>query len=289
MASPQERSTTLVLAGTGKTGSRIAARLRARGVGVRIGSRSGQPPFDWQDPATWPSALRDVTAVYIAYSPDVGFPGAAETIEEFARTAVSLGVERLVLLSGRGEAGARRSERAVQDAGAAWTVVRSSFFAQNFSEDFLADAVRGGVLAFPAGEVVEPFIDAEDIADVATAALTEDGHAGQVYEVTGPRLLTFADATAEIAAAARREIDYLPITGEDFRAGMLADGVPAEFAAQLTGLFTEVLDGRNAHLSDGVQRALGRQPRDFTDYARDAAATGVWALPGGSLVATVCA
>lgn len=274
--SPQDQRRTLILGGTGKTGRRVAARLRAGGADVRIGSRSEQPPFDWQDSTTWPPVLQGVHAVYIAYSPDAGFPGAAETIGRFAKTAVRLGVERLVLLSGRGEAGARRSEQAVRDSGAEWTIVRSSFFAQNFSEYFLADAIRGGMLAFPADEVAEPFIDAEDIADVAVAALTEDGHTGQVYEVSGPRLLTFADAVREIATAARREIGYLPITGEEFNAGMRADGVPAEFAAQLTELFTEVLDGRNAHLADGVQRALGRQPRDFTDYAREAATTGAW-------------
>lgn len=267
---------TLILGGTGKTGRRLAARLTARGVPVRIGSRAGQPPFDWNDRGTWAQVLNDVESVYLAYAPDAGFPGAAETIQSFADLAVESGVHRLVLLSGRGEAGAARSEQAVRNSGAGWTIVRSSFFAQNFSEDFLADAVLGGVIAFPAGDVAEPFIDAEDIADVAAAALTQDGHTGQVYEVTGPRLLTFADAAAEIAAAVGRDVTYLPVTPHQFESGMTEDGVPAESAALLTSLFTEVLDGRGAYLSDGVERALGRPPGDFADYARDVAATGVW-------------
>jgi len=270
------RSTTLVLSGTGKTGRRVAQRLVTRGVPVRIGSRSGQPPFDWEDQATWEPALQDVASVYVAYSPDAGFPGAAETIGMFAKLAVESGAKRLVLLSGRGEDGAQRSEAVVRDSGADATIVRASFFAQNFSEDFLADAVRDGVLAFPAGDVVEPFIDAEDIADVAVAALTEDGHTGRLYEVTGPRLLSFADAVAEIATATGREIAYLQVTAQEYEAGMISDGQPAEYAALLTGLFTEVLDGRNAHLNDGVRQALGREPRDFAEYARAAAATGVW-------------
>jgi uncharacterized protein YbjT (DUF2867 family) len=244
---------------------------------VRIGSRSGRPPFDWQDEHTWAPVLRDVTAVYMAYAPDAGFPGAAETIDAFARAAVASGVERLVLLSGRGESGAQLSEQAVQQSGADWTIVRSSFFAQDFSEDeAFAESLRSGVLVFPAGEVAEPFVDAADVADVATAALTEAGHAGRVYELTGPRLLTFAEASAEIAAATGREIAYRPVTGEQFVSGLVAQGVPTEFAAQLTALFTEVLDGRNAHLTDGVRRALGREPRDFTDYIREAAASGAW-------------
>ncbi len=214
--------------------------------------------------------------MYIEYSPDVGFPGAAEAIGALATLAVELGARRLVLLSGRGEAGARRSEEAVQRSGAEWTIVRSSFFAQNFSEDFLTDAVSSGVVAFPADEVAEPFIDAEDIADVAVAALTEDGHAGRVYEVTGPRLLTFADAVAEIARATGREIRYVPVTAEAFAAGMTEQGLPRGFALALSELLETVLDGRNSLLTDGVQAAIGRPPRDFAEFARTAAAGHAW-------------
>lgn len=267
---------TLVLGGTGKTGRRVVQRLQERGAAVRVGSRSGEPRFDWADQSTWEPVFRNAASAYVAYSPDVGFPGAADTIRTFAKLAVESGVERLVLLSGRGEAGARRSEQAVQDSGAEWTIVRSSFFAQNFSEDFLADGVRDGVVAFPANDVPEPFIDVDDIADVAAAALTEDGHAGRLYEVTGPRLLTFADAVAEISDVCGRKITYLALTPGEFEGAMVEHGAPAEFSAQLTGLFRDVLDGRNAHVSDGVQRALGREPRDFADYVRATAASGVW-------------
>jgi uncharacterized protein YbjT (DUF2867 family) len=270
-------ATTLVLGGTGKTGRRVAARLRGRGHAVRIGSRSGQPRFDWQDEHTWAPVLADVAAVYMAYAPDAGFPGAAETIGAFAHAAVASGVERLVLLTGRGETGAWRSEQAVQRAGADWTIVRSSFFAQDFSEDeVFVETLRSGVLVLPAGEVAEPFVDIADVADVATAALTEDGHAGRVYELTGPRLLTFAEAVAEIAATTGREIAYLPVTGERFVSELVAQGVPTALATQLTALFTEVLDGRNAHLTDGVRQALGRDPRDITGYIFEAAASGAW-------------
>ena len=268
---------TLVLGGTGKTGRRVAEQLTARGVPVRIGSRSGQPPFDWEDRSTWAPVLKGMTSVYIAYAPDAGFPGAAETIEAFARLAVSSGARRLVLLTGRGESGARRSEQALHATGADWTVVRSSFFAQDFSEDeAFSGGIHSGVLAFPAGAVAEPFVDAGDVAAVAVAALTEDGHTGQVYEVTGPRLLTFAAAVDEIATATGRDIDYLPITGHQFAAGLLDAGVPEALTTYLTALFAEVLDGRNAQLADGIQRVLGREPRDFADYVRETADAGLW-------------
>ena len=270
-------TSTLVLGGTGKTGRRVASRLAARGVRVRIGSRTGTPPFAWEDRSTWEPALRDVTSAYIAYYPDLAVPGAAEAVGSFAGLAVASGVRRLVLLSGRGEKGAERGEQVVRDSGAEWTILRSSWFSQNFSENFLRDAVIAGEVALPVGNVAEPFVDVDDIADIAVAALTEDGHPGQLYELTGPRLLTFAEAVKEIATAARREIRFVPVTMEQYASMLTGFDVPSDFLSLLTYLFTEVLDGRNARLADGVERALGRAPKDFADYARDAAASGAWA------------
>jgi len=267
---------TLVLGGTGKTGRRVARRLRARGIPVRVGSRSGQPPFDWGNRVTWAPALRDVNSAYVSYYPDIAAPGAVDTVGAFARLAVGRGVRRLVLLSGRGEAEAQRAEQAVRDSGADLTILRSTWFSQNFSEDYLLEPVLSGELALPAGDTPEPFVDADDIADVAVAALTQDGHAGQIYELTGPRLLTLAEAAAEISKAAGREIRYVSVSAEEYAATAARQGVPGEVIDLLTYLFGEVLDGRNADLADGVRRALGREPRDFTDYARDAAASGVW-------------
>jgi uncharacterized protein YbjT (DUF2867 family) len=267
---------TLVLGGTGKTGRRVVKRLEARGLAVRVGSRSGEPPFDWQDRSTWATALTGAGSLYISYYPDLAVPGAAEAVGTFARMAVRCGAPRQVLLSGRGEPEAEQAEQAVRDSGADLTILRSTWFAQNFSEDYMLEHVLSGEVALPAGDTPEPFVDADDIADVAVAALTEDGHVGQLYELTGPRLLTFAEAIAEIARASRREIRYVPVSIEEHAAAAAVEGVPGEVIEALTHLFSEVLDGRNAHLADGVQRALGREPRDFADYARDAAASGVW-------------
>jgi uncharacterized protein YbjT (DUF2867 family) len=271
-----ERKTTLVIGGNGKTGRRVAQRLTERGAPIRLGSRSGEPPFDWNDRATWAPVLRGVESAYVTYYPDLAVPGAAGTAGAFAELAVKSGVRRLVLLSGRGEAGALRGEEAVRASGAEWTILRSTWFSQNFSEGAFRDQVLTGAVALPAGSVREPFVDADDIADVAVAALTEDGHAGHVYELTGPRLLTFAEAVDEIARATRRELQYVQISVDEYASVLAQYEVPAELVSLIVYLFTEVLDGRNARLADGVQRALGRAPRDFRDFARAAASAGAW-------------
>src|SRR5215204_389547 len=273
---PQETKTTLVLGGTGKTGRRVVERLAARGLPVRVGSRSGEPPLDWEDEATWVPALRDVESVYISYYPDLAVPGAVAVVRSFAKLATRSGVQRLVLLSGRGEPEAERAERVVQEAGLQWTILRSTWFMQNFSEDYMLEHVLSGEIRLPAGDVPTPFLDADDIADAAVAALTEEGHAGQLYELTGPRSLTFAEAAAEISKAAGREVRYVPVSLEEHAAEAAEHGVPAEVVELLTYLFSEVVDGRNADTTDGVRSALGREARDFGDYARDAAASGVW-------------
>jgi len=267
---------TLVLGGTGKTGRRVVERLTRRHLPVRVGSRSAGVPFDWEDSATWGPSLDGVGAVYVSYFPDLAARGAPEALGAFADLAVASGVRRLVLLSGRGEEEAQASEKAVADSGADWTVLRASWFAQNFSEGYLLDPVLGGDVALPAGAVGEPFTDADDIAEVAAAVLTEDGHIGEVYELTGPRLLTFAEAVGTIADAAGRPIHYTEIPAEDFAAGLAAEQVPADIVELLMYLFTTVLDGRNASVGDGVERVLDRPAKDFADYARDAAATGIW-------------
>jgi uncharacterized protein YbjT (DUF2867 family) len=268
-------SNTLVIGASGKTGRLVTERLIRAGRRVRPASRSSVTRFDWEDEATWLPALSGVDSAYITYHPDLALPGAADTVGKFADLAVANGVRRLVLLSGRGEDGAQRAEKRVQESGADWTIVRCAFFNQNFSENFV-DAVRFGVLSMPAGDTAEPFLDAEDIADVVVAALTDERHVGELYELTGPRLLTLAEAAAEMGAALGREVRYVPVSAEGFAAELVTHGMPEAHAVPLAELIAEVLDGRNAYLADGVRRALGRAPREFTDYARDTAAAGIW-------------
>ncbi|MFT4037710.1 MAG: NAD(P)H-binding protein [Thermomicrobiales bacterium] len=266
----------LVVGSSGKTGSRVATRLRARGVPVRDGSRQASPPFDWENPATWGPPLEGTGAVYLTYAPDLAVPGAIAAIETFTRLARAAGVQGVVLLSGRGEPEAQAAEQILQESGIPWTILRCAWFMQNFSEGYLREPVLEGAVMLPAGDIGEPFIDADDIADVAVAALTEAGHAERLYELTGPRLLTFADATAGIAAATRRPVAYQTISMAEYLPALTEAGAPPDVVWLIEYLFSTVLDGRNASLANGVQDALGRPPRDFTAYAQAAAASGVW-------------
>lgn len=272
----KKKDLTLVLGGTGKTGRRVAERLKAKGHDIRVGSRSAVPGFDWDNETSWDAALKDVTAAYLTYAPDLAMPGARDAIQAFVERARRRGVKRLVLLSGRGEEEAQACERIVQDAGLEWTIVRASWFNQNFSEGAFIDMVLGGAITLPAGDQVEPFVDADDIADVAVTALSEDRHDGQVYEVTGPRLMTIADVAADLSRATGRKIAFVDVPHEAFVEEVANSGAPKDVVWMLDYLFSTVLDGRNAYLCDGVQRALGRAPKDFAGYARDVAATGLW-------------
>jgi uncharacterized protein YbjT (DUF2867 family) len=278
---PTANRTTLVLGGSGKTGRRIVERLQARHILVRVGSRTAEPPFNWEDPSTWGRALEGATSAYISFFPDLAVPGAPEAVAAFTAQALDHGTRRLILLSGRGEEEAQRAEQMLQASGADWTIIRCSWFMQNFSEGFFLESVLVGKAALPVDDIPEPFVDADDIADVAAAALTEDGHVGKLYELTGPRLLTFAQAITEIGRASGRDLHFKSVSMEAFAQALTEQGNPADIVSFLGYLFSEVLDGRNAHLSDGVERALGRKPRDFAEFARQTASTGVW---GGSRV-----
>ncbi|MER7881962.1 NAD(P)H-binding protein [Streptomyces fimicarius] len=275
----------LVTGGTGKTGRRVVARLRELGVETRAASRSGDTPFDWADPATWQAALDGVAAVYI-----VPLDASPSPTPAFVEQAVASGVRRLVLLSARGtdvpgyfgpayEDGGPHGEgeRAVRASGVEWTILRPGWFSQNFSEGVFLDGVRDGELALPTGDGKAAFIDTDDIADVAVAALTEDGHAGEEYGLSGPRALGIADVLDEIAKETGKRAAYVPVEPSVFRARLLAD---QGFTDQEADLWTDALEpittSREAPVLDGVRRALGREPRDFADFVRDAAAQGVW-------------
>lgn len=265
----------LVIGSTGKTGRRVSRRLEQRGHSVRPGTRRARIPFDWTAPETWAAALSGVRAVYITYFPDLAVPGAADAIGDLTEAARRAGVRRLVLLSGRGEHHAQRCEEIVRGSGLEYTLVRCAWFAQNFSEGYLHASILDGGIALPAGSVREPIVDADDIADVAAAALTEDRHAGCLYEITGPELLTFEDTAAHLSDATGWPVRYRPLSFEQFHAAVVPMAGPM-IADVLTGICRETLDGRNAWLGDGVERALGRPATRFAEFCSAAAASGAW-------------
>jgi uncharacterized protein YbjT (DUF2867 family) len=243
---------------------------------VHIGSRSGDRLFDWEDQSTWKKAIQGMEALYVSYYPDLTVPGAVDAIRTLTRMAADSGVKKLVLLSGRGEAEAQECEKVVMIPGIDWTIVRASWFFQNFSEGYLLDPIMAGHVALPVGNIPEPFVDAEDIAAVAVAAITQTGHSNKIYEVTGPRSLTFKEAVETIGRETGRAIVYEQVPMDAYKAMLKEYAIPDDFIWLITYLFTEVLDGRNASITNGVQEALGRPATDFTEYVKRTARTGEW-------------
>ena len=266
---------TVVIGGTGTTGSRVVERLEAAGMPVRSASRRSDPPFSWEDPATWSATLAGADQAYIVH-PELMTPLAAEQIGDLARAAAAAGLTRLVLLSGLGaDELVADAEEGVKSSGAEWTIVRPSWFNQNFETENLPgfrDSIRAGRFETALGSVVHGFVDAGDIADVVTAALTESGHEGKSYDLSGPRLMSFRDAVAEISAALGRDIEFVDLTREQLRAQLIEQGVPSDVADWQVMQDPTTEDA----VATGVQDALGREPKDFAAFAREVAATGAW-------------
>ena len=267
----------LVLGGKGKTGRRIAERLTHLGHNVRIGSRSETPAFDWHQPAGWPAVLEGIEKMYITYQPDLAVPGAKEAIEALTKVAKQQGVQQLVILSGKGEVEAQRCEQIVLNCGIEATVVRASWFSQNFSESFFLDPIQQGVVALPNADSPAPYVDANDIAEVVVKILLNKGHSGKIYELTGPRLLTFEDVVAEIAKASGRELQFIPITLPEYVNAMKEMQLPEDVIWLIEYLFRHVLDNPENHIvTNDVEKVLGRPPIDFSDYVAETVKTGIW-------------
>lgn len=271
-----EEKKILVLGGKGKTGRRVAKRLTKLGYNVRIGSRGKNPSFDWDNPETWPGVLEGMDMVYITFQPDLAVPGAAKAIEGFVAEVIEAGIEKMVLLSGKGEKEAELCEKIVMNSGTDWTIVRATWFNQNFSEGFLIDPILAGHVAMPKNEALVPYVDADDIADVVVAALLNDIHVGKTYQLTGPRQLTFEQVTREISKATARDIKFDSISRDKYTAMLKEFQVPDDFIWLINYLFTEVLVESNSVVTNDIEQVLGRKAKDFSEYASETAGTGIW-------------
>lgn len=270
----------LIIGKTAKTGLRVDQRLRAQGYTTRAVSRSTSPAFDWEDPTTWRAALEGTESAYVTFYPDLAIPSAEQSIRRFVALAKDVGLRHLVLLSGRGEQGAERAEAVLTNSGLDWNVVRASWFMQNFSEGFMIEGILNGELMLPAGDISEPFIDVDDIADVAVATLTRPELRNRLFEVSGPRALTFAQCASAISEAVGYPVEFIPITVDEFIQAMRDQGLPEETLWLMRELFTVVLDGRNSNPARGVEEALGRPAMDFSEYLRKVMASGAWERGG---------
>ena len=273
----KNQSNILVIGGTGKTGRKVVNKLITLGHNVRIGSRSASPSFDWDKHETWSESLQGMDKVYITFQPDLAVPGALEAIEELTKQAKRYGVKKLVLLSGKGEREAELCEQVVMHSGLDYTIVRASWFNQNFSESFFLEPILEGFVALPQAEAKVPYVDTDDIADVAVEALLNDKHNGKIYQLTGPRLLTFREAIQEISSATGKSISFTPITLPAYTKAMKQQGVPADFVWLVEYLFSEVLGNpSNSEITNDIENILGRKAIDFSDYVNETVKTGVW-------------
>jgi len=267
----------LVIGGTGKTGRKVVQKLQALQQNVRVGSRRANPAFDWQDPEIWAAAMAGMEKMYVTFQPDLAVPGALDAIEALTKQAQRSGIKKIVLLSGKGEREAELSEQVVMHSGIDYTIIRASWFSQNFSESFFLDPILAGHVALPQAEAKVPYVDTGDIADVAVEALLNDQHNGQLYELTGPSTWTFPEVVAEIARATGRDIAFTPISMSAYTKMLEEFQLPADYIWLINYLFTEVLvaEGNNIVTND-IEKVLGRPAKDFSAFVQETAATGVW-------------
>ncbi|MFQ6398069.1 NAD(P)H-binding protein [Nocardia sp. KC 131] len=277
--------TVLVLGATGKTGKPVVDALVAQGVKVRAASRnpaaaseSVEPVrFDWADRGTWAAALSGVDGLYVVGP--YAAPDAAELLD--ALLAAAPQVERVVLLSVLGAdmlpdaVPMQAWEASVRASGKQWTILRPNWFQQNFGEGAFTATLRDGAqLRLPAADATVGFVDTRDIAEVAAAALTQDGHTGQIHIITGPERLSHASAMGILGHAAGRELRYTALTADEFAQELHDAGLDDRSITWQLGLFTLIRDGANALLTDTVERITGHPARSLEAYAREHAT--VW-------------
>jgi len=267
----------LVIGGTGKTGRKVVESLKLLNQNVRVGSRSSKPTFDWNNEGTWEDALEGVDKMYITYQPDLAVPGALQSIESLIALAKKNNLKKVVLLSGKGEREAELCEQVVIHSGLDYTIVRASWFSQNFSESFFLEPIQQRFVALPQADVQVPYVDTGDIADVVVEALLHEKHNGQIYQLTGPTTLSFKEAIAEIAEATNRDIGFMPISIDQYVAAMKEQGIPADFVWLIEYLFTEVLGNPMvSETGNDIEKVLKRKPKSFSEYVNETVKTGIW-------------
>ena len=267
----------LVIGGTGKTGRRVAEQLKKKGIEPKIGSRNASPSFDWDDKDTWVNTLNGIEKMYVTYYPDLAVPGAKEKIESLTYLAKELGIKKMVLLSGKGETEAEACENIVINSGMDYSIVRASWFNQNWSESFFLNPIISGEVALPMSDVLIPFVDANDIAEVAATVLLDDTYNGEIIELTGPELITFKDIVNIISRVSNKKLNFYEITLEQYVKGMKQMQIPDDVVWLIEYLFSHVLTNpKNQLVVNDIERVLGRKAKPFAEYAQETAKTGIW-------------
>lgn len=267
-------SDVLVVGSTGTVGRSVSSLLEEEGHSVRRATRSprsaGQIRFDWFAPDTWESALTEISAVYLIAP--VGAADPAVVVEPFLRAARDAGVQRVVVQSASavsaGDPGLGEIHTLAEQLVPEWTVLRPSWFMQNFMGDSaLADGVRRGEIVTATGDGPVAFIDARDIAAVGVRALTDPSpHVGE-HVLTGPRALTYGCAAETISRITGTPVAHRSVSVEELAALHVENGLPADYAPILAALDLDIRNGSENRVTDTVERITGRAPRSFEDFA----------------------
>jgi uncharacterized protein YbjT (DUF2867 family) len=265
----------LVLGGTGTTGRRVVAGLRAAGVPARAATRKpaepGQVRFDWADRSTHAGALRGASAVYLLAP--IGEASPAVLVEPFLTDALDAGVRRVVLLSSSAVTedtpGLGALQKLVRTA-PEWAVLRPSWFMQNFTgEHLVAQGVRDGEIVTATGDARVAFVDAGDIAAVAVRALTDPVPHNTGHVLTGPAALSYAEAAAIVAAHLGRPVRHRAVGTAEFAEHVTASGTPAEFARVLAALDEDIRRGAEDRVTTVVEQVTGRPARSFETFVQE--------------------
>ncbi|MGE8552636.1 MAG: NAD(P)H-binding protein [Chryseobacterium jejuense] len=263
----------LVIGGGGKNGRRVVNKLKNLGLQVLFTTRikedvkEGVVFFDWNDPSTYHPVLQDVEKVYIVH-PDTSMPGAYEQIEELVNNMVKQSVSKAVLLSGRGQESVEKCEEILKDSSLEWVIIRSAWFSQNFNEGHFLQGIKTGEVVFLSGAVTEPFVDLDDLSDVVVETILHKIHNGKVYEVTGEELLTFKDAVEMIGQYLGYPVKYILLNKDEYLDMLKQAGLPDDMAKHFVWTFSEILDGRNQNIGDGIHKVLGRKPKTFSEFIK---------------------
>ncbi|QSG05656.1 SDR family oxidoreductase [Halapricum desulfuricans] len=270
--------TVLVTGATGTVGSRVVDRLADRDVAVRAATRDPDRQFpdgietvvfDFEKPETWGTAFEGVDSMFLVRPPAIARVG--DSILPAIDAAVRVGVDRIVLLSVLGAEKNpllphRKIETHLRDSDVTWTFLRASFFMENLLEVHRREIVERGEIVVPAGDGETSFVAAEDVAAVATAALTESGHARRAYDVTGPDALTYHEVARSLSAALDRPVTYGEPSLVQFARHSRRIGRDWPFLVTMALLYTTARLGLAGRVSDDAERVLDRSPLSLDEW-----------------------
>ncbi|MCW3059865.1 MAG: NAD(P)-dependent oxidoreductase [Capsulimonas sp.] len=280
-------ATILITGANGTVGSDLTAELANQGVKVRAGVRSKlrarnvmayEPELvemDLTRPDTFADALYGIEKLFLL-TPFTG--GTTDIVQTLVDAAKAAGVSHIVRLSAYGadaDPGItlgrwhRAEEKIVQASGVPSTILRPNGFFQNFAENDVRSIKTQNAIYSPVEDGKASFVDTRDIAAVAAKALTQPGHEGKIYEITGPEAISYTQIAEQLSAITGRTINFVPVPGEAVRDGMVAAGAPEILADALVELFQLYEDGYAARVLPTVEEITGKPARSFAQYAAD--------------------